>query len=120
MFQSIAYAQDSAPQEKTMTQQLIGLAPIFVVFIIFYFLIIRPQSKRSKEEQQMRNTLQIGNKVITVGGVFGTITEIDSEKGVVSLNIAPNVNITMYKSSIASLLKEKEVKVEEKTEEKKK
>lgn len=120
MFQSIAYAQDSTTQEKTIGQQLIGLTPIFVVFIIFYFLIIRPQSKRNKEEQQMRNTLQIGNKIVTTGGVFGTIMEIDSEKSVVSVNIAPNVNITMHKSSIASLLKEKENKIEEKNESKKK
>ena len=120
MFQSIAYAQDSAVEEKTIGQQLIGLAPIFVVFIIFYFLIIRPQSKRNKEEQQMRNALQIGNKVVTIGGVFGTVMEIDNEKNVVSLNIAPNVNVTIYKSSIASVLKEKEAKIEEKTEEKNK
>lgn len=114
MFQSVAYAQEPATQQKTLPQQLIGLAPIFIVFIIFYFLIIRPQSKRSKEEQQMRNSLQIGNKVVTIGGVFGTITEIDNEKGVISLNIAPNVNIVMYKSSIASMLTEKNEQNEQK------
>lgn len=90
-----------------MTQQIVGLLPIFLVFIVFYMFIIRPQSKKAKEDKQMRSSLQIGNRIVTISGVFGTIAEIDDEKNVVSLNIAPNVNITVYKSSIASVLKEK-------------
>ncbi len=96
-------AETSAPQGNPIA----GLLPIVVIFAIFYFLIIRPQTKRAKEEKQMREGLQIGNKIVTTSGIFGTITEIDNLKSVVSVSIAKDVTIVMYKSSIANVLKEK-------------
>lgn len=103
-FNSIVNAAETgAPQGNPIA----GLLPIVVIFAIFYFLIIRPQTKRAKEEKQMREGLQIGNKIVTTSGIFGTITEIDNLKSVVSVSIAKDVTIVMYKSSIANVLKEK-------------
>ena len=112
MLNSIAHAS-----EATTTAQanpIMGFLPIIIIFAVFYFLIIRPQSKRAKEEQIMRNSLQIGNKVVTTSGIFGTISEIDNEKGVVSVSLAKDVTVVMYKTSIANVLKDK--KEETKTE----
>lgn len=114
LLNSVAYAAEGAtPQGNPIT----GLLPIVAIFAIFYFLIIRPQSKRAKEEQKMRDALQIGNRVTTISGIFGTVTEIDNAKGLVSVSIAKDVAVTMYKSSIVSVLKKAE---EEKKEEDKK
>ena len=112
MLNAIAHAS-----EATTTAQanpIMGFLPIIIIFAVFYFLIIRPQSKRAKEEQTMRNSLQIGNKVVTTSGIFGTISEIDNEKGVVSVSLAKDVTVVMYKTSIANVLKDK--KEETKTE----
>ena len=103
-FNSIAQAAEAtAPHGNPIA----GFLPIVAIFAIFYFLIIRPQTKRAKEEKQMRESLQIGNKVVTTSGIFGTVTEIDETKGVISISIAKDVTIVMYKSSVATVLKEK-------------
>jgi preprotein translocase subunit YajC len=112
MLNAIAHAS-----ETTTTAQanpIMGFLPIIIIFAVFYFLIIRPQSKRAKTEQTMRNSIQIGNKVLTTSGIFGTIAEIDNEKGVVSVSLAKDVTVVMYKTSIANVLKDKkeEIKVE--------
>lgn len=104
-FVSTANAADATTQASN---PIIGMLPIVVIFVIFYFLIIRPQSKKIKTEQKMRESLQIGNKVVTLSGIFGTISEIDNEKGVVSLNISKGVDIIVLKASISEVLKEKE------------
>ena len=105
MFFSTANAADAATQTSN---PIVGMLPIVVIFVIFYFLIIRPQSKKIKTEQKMRESLQIGNKVVTISGIFGSISEIDNEKSVISLNISKGVDIVVLKSSIAEVLKEKE------------
>ena len=104
-FVSTANAADATAQTSN---PIIGMLPIVVIFVIFYFLIIRPQSKKIKTEQKMRESLQIGNKVVTLSGIFGTISEIDNEKSVVSLNISKGVDIVVLKASISEILKEKE------------
>lgn len=104
-FISTANASDATTQTSN---PIIGMLPIVVIFVIFYFLIIRPQSKKIKTEQKMRESLQIGNKVVTLSGIFGTISEIDNEKSVVSLNISKGVDIVVLKASISEILKEKE------------
>lgn len=105
MFFQVAHAAEVAPKN-----QIMNFVPIILIFVIFYFFIIRPQSKKLKEEQKMRNDLQIGNKIVTTSGVFGTVSEIDDKKSLVSITIAKDVTIVMYKTSIASILKENESK----------
>ena len=112
MLNAIAHASESTTTAQA--NPIMGFLPIIIIFAVFYFLIIRPQSKRAKEEQTMRNSIQIGNKVVTTSGIFGTISEIDNEKGVVSVSLAKDVTVVMYKTSIANVLKDK--KDETKTE----
>lgn len=68
------------------------------IFFIFYFMIIRPQQKRAKEREKMLNALEKGDKVITTGGIYGTIAGI--EEKTVLLQISDNVKIKLDKSAI--------------------
>lgn len=68
------------------------------IFFIFYFMIIRPQQKRAKEREKMLNAIEKGDKVITSGGIYGTIAGIEDKT--VLLQIADNVKIKLDKSAI--------------------
>ena len=80
----------------------IGLLPIVLMFVLLYFLMIRPQMKRAKEAKAMIEALQKGDEVITAGGVLGRITKLSD--GYVSLEIAPNTEIAVQRSAVQVLL----------------
>jgi len=82
------------------------LLPFALIFAVFYFLIIRPQSKRQKEHQSMIKALQKGDHVVSAGGMHGTIQSISEDSDVVTLEIADKVRVKMNRSSI-SRVKEK-------------
>jgi preprotein translocase subunit YajC len=79
-----------------------GLIPFIVLFIVFYFLLIRPQSKRAKEHKKMVEALAKGDEVITQGGVYGKITEVAEEA--VTVEIADNVQIKVQRPAVTSVL----------------
>lgn len=81
---------------------LIGLLPIVLMFVLLYFLMIRPQMKRQKEHRQMVESLQKGDEVVTAGGVLGRITKLGD--AYVSVEIAPNTEISVQKASVQMLL----------------
>jgi len=74
--------------------------PLVLIFVVFYFLLIRPQQKQAKEHQQFLNDLKTGNKVITKGGLHGTITGLTDT--VATLEIAQDVKVKISRSAIAS------------------
>jgi len=80
----------------------IGLLPIVLMFVLLYFLMIRPQMKRAKETKQMIEALQKGDEVITAGGVLGRITKLGD--AYISLEIAPNTEINVQKAAVQLLL----------------
>jgi preprotein translocase subunit YajC len=80
----------------------IGLLPIVLMFVLLYFLMIRPQMKRAKETKAMIEALQKGDEVITAGGMLGRITKISD--AYLSLEIAPNLEITVQKAAVQVLL----------------
>lgn len=84
---------------------LILFAPLILVF---YFLLIRPQRRRTQEQQALLADLEVGDEVMTSGGIFGTVTEIDDDEGTVSVEIAPGTTIRMVKAGIARRLVEDE------------
>lgn len=71
-----------------------------VLFAIVYFFMIRPQNKKQKEIQKFRNSLTVGQDVITIGGVHGTIKAINEEEGTVQLEVATGVKMTFSKEAI--------------------
>ncbi|MDD5225432.1 MAG: preprotein translocase subunit YajC [bacterium] len=77
-----------------------GLVMLAAIFAIFYFLLIRPQQKRTKEHQELLKSLKRGDDVITTGGIFGRIAEID--EGTVMLEVAEKVKIKVARDQIAA------------------
>ena len=104
MIISPAYAQ-AAPAGDT---GFIGFLPIILMFVLLYFLMIRPQMKRAKETKAMIEALQKGDEVITAGGVIGRITRIGDTY--IGLEIAPNVEITVQKAAVQALLPKGSIK----------
>jgi preprotein translocase subunit YajC len=86
-----------------------SLMPIFLIFIVFYFLLIRPQTKKQKEHQKMLDNLKKGDRIITASGMYGSVHEIQGN--IVKLRISDNVNVQLLKSAIATVVKEGEVEV---------
>lgn len=81
---------------------LASLIPLIIIFVVFYFLLIRPQSKRAKEHRNMVSALQKGDEVTTNGGVLGRITETDD--AFVTIEIADNVEVRVQRHAIHALM----------------
>ena len=83
--------------------------PLILIFVIFYFFLIRPQQKRVKDHKQMVENLKRGDEIITSGGIIGTIDRI-MEDDRIEVIISENVKVQIIRSTITSLLKKEEVK----------
>lgn len=79
----------------------VSLIPLLIIFVLFYMLIIRPQSKRIKEHQELVGGLKTGDKVVTGGGIFATVVKVNDNE--VTLEIAPGVNVKAQKHTISTL-----------------
>lgn len=82
---------------------LVSLAPMLIIFGIFYLLLILPMRKRQKAAQQMIQALKKGDRVVTNGGLYGEIAAVDDSSATVMLRIADNVKVKVAKSAIAGL-----------------
>jgi preprotein translocase subunit YajC len=80
---------------------LISLALPLLMIVGFYFLLIRPQRTRQRTQQALLSALEVGDDVMTTGGIFGSIVEIDEDEGVITVEIAPGTRIRMVRSGIA-------------------
>ena len=96
----VAYA--AGPAAGGGAGGIASFIPLILIFGVFYFMLIRPQQKQAKLQQQFLNDLKNGNKVVTKGGIHGTITGLTDS--VVTLEIADNVRIKVSRSSIGSPL----------------
>ena len=76
--------------------------PMVAIFVVFYFLLIRPQQKKAKEAKTMLEALQKGDEVVTAGGMLGRISKLDEQY--VTVEVAPNIEITVQRAAIAQLL----------------
>ena len=87
-----------------MEQMLIQLMPLFLIFAIFYFLLIRPQQRRAKEHREMVAAVQRGDKIVSSGGVRGKVVKVIGDTDV-EVEISSGVNVVMIKSTIAEVEK---------------
>ena len=83
--------------------------PLILIFVIFYFFLIRPQQKRVKDHKAMVESLKRGDEIITSGGIIGTIERV-MEDDRIEVNIGDNVKVQVIKTTITSLLKKEEIK----------
>jgi len=78
-------------------ETLISLSPIILMFVIFYFLLIRPQQKRQKQVREMQANIQKGDSIITIGGLHGAVEAIDEDQIVINCG---TVNLTFDRAAI--------------------
>jgi preprotein translocase subunit YajC len=96
-FISSAYAQDAAQADP------FGFfLPMIVIFVAFYFLLIRPQQKRQKEHTALISAISSGDEVVTAGGVLGKVTAVSEHY--VTLQVAENVEIKVQKSTVSAVV----------------
>lgn len=95
-----AYAQaaGAATQENT----LLTFLPMVAIFVVFYFLLIRPQQRKQKESRAMLEALEKGNEVVTAGGILGRIVKLDEQYATVE--VASGTQLVVQRSSISQLL----------------
>ncbi|UFS70534.1 preprotein translocase subunit YajC [Geomonas sp. RF6] len=86
-----------------LPQQMQQILPLIFMFAIFYFLLIRPQQKKAKEHRALLDSLKRGDQVVTAGGMHGKVSALDDQ--VVTLEVAPGVNVKINKPFIASIVK---------------
>lgn len=82
----------SSGRGKIDMEMLIGLSPIILMFVVFYFLLIRPQQKRQKKVAEMQTNLKKGDEIVTIGGIRGTVDAIDEDVVVVKVNASQTLN----------------------------
>ena len=100
---------------------LTGFLPLIAIVFIFYFLIIRPQNKKRKETEKMLSALKKGDRVVTIGGLHGTVQSV--KDSTVIIKVDDNVKLEFLRSAVSNVItasKEKEEKIEDKSGEKEK
>lgn len=84
--------------------QLAAFLPLVLMGVIFYFLLIRPQNQRRRAQMQMQSELAVGDDVVTSAGIYGTITEIDDDYQVVTLEVSPGTEVRFARAAVAQRL----------------
>ncbi len=102
MFISPAYAQGAEGGAAGMVMQL---APLLLIFGVFYFLLIRPQQKKQKEHREMMAGLKRGDRVITAGGIIGKVTTVKDGVDEVEVEIAKDVRVSVLRATISDILR---------------
>lgn len=96
-----AYAQDAGGA----TGMIMQLAPLLLIFGVFYFLLIRPQQKKLKDHREMLRQLKRNDRVVTAGGIVATVTKVRDDSDEVEAEIAPNVRVMLVRGTIGSVLR---------------
>lgn len=102
LFIFLAQAQPAAPTAPAGSG-LIGLLPIVLIFVIGYYVMIRPQMRRQKDQQRLISALKTGDDVITASGIHGRITNV--KETTVIVKVADNVKLEMEKSAVTNVVK---------------
>lgn len=102
MFISNAYAQAPAAADTGLMGNLSTFLPLVLMFVVMYFLMIRPQQKRAKEQRNMMEALGKGDEVITAGGMLGKVSKVT--ESYITLEIAAGTEVVIQKNSVTTLL----------------
>ena len=102
MFATPAYAQAAgAAQSGSTAGAIVSLLPLVLIFVVFYFLMIRPQQKRMKALQDAVGAVKKGDTVVTAGGLIGKVTKVDETE--VEIELGTNVKVRAIKSTLAEI-----------------
>ena len=94
-----AHAQAAAQQPS----MLASFIPLILIFLIFYFLLIRPQQKKQKEHKVLLDSIQRGDEILSSGGILGKVIKVDNNK--LTVEISKGVHVTIIRSTVADVIK---------------
>jgi preprotein translocase subunit YajC len=100
MFSTPAYAQVGG---SVGGFDLMALAPLVLIFVVFYFLLIRPQQKRAKEHKELLTKIQRNDRVVTTGGLIGKVAKVHDERDELEVDIAEGVRVHVRRSMISDV-----------------
>ena len=93
-----------APGTQPASSMLPQLVPFLFIAVIFYFVLIRPQQQRAKQQAELVSSIKSGDEVLTNSGIYGTITNVNPERKTVTVRIADNVKVVMARDSVSTVL----------------
>jgi len=102
VFISNAYAQAAPAAGGDLTSSLTSMLPLVLMFVVLYFIMIRPQMKKQKEHRAMIDALAKGDEVATAGGMLGRVTALG--EGTLTVQVAPGVEVQMQRSAVVQVL----------------
>ena len=100
MFISLAYAQGAGASAGSGFEALL---PLVLIFVVFYFLLIRPQQKKMKEHRDLLASVSKGDKIVTGGGIVGKVTKVDGDEDLI-VQIASDVKVTVKRSLVSTVI----------------
>lgn len=109
-FISDAFADGAAAAGQSSESGLLGMLPLLLIFVLFYFMLIRPQAKRAKELKNMVAALAKGDEIVTNGGLLGRINEVG--ESFLSVQIADGVEVKIQRQSVSALVPKGTIKSE--------
>ncbi|MBG0775767.1 MAG: preprotein translocase subunit YajC [Desulfovibrionaceae bacterium] len=101
-FEDVAHAMATGAQGGEAGNPLIGFLPLIIMFAIFYFLLIRPQQKKAKQHKESLSALGRGHYILTGGGFYGRIVDVDGD--VLTVELADNVQVKINRAYVAGKL----------------
>lgn len=90
--------------QQSQANPIVAFLPLLLMGVVFYFLLIRPQNQRRRAQLEMQSDVEVGDEIVTTAGIYGTITDIDDDYGIVTVEVAPNTDIRMARAAIAQRL----------------
>ncbi len=105
LFSTPAYAQDASGGMLGNLAGITQFLPIVLIFIVFYFLLIRPQQQRQKALKATVAAIKRGDRVITAGGIIGVVQRVRDGADEIEVEIAPNVRVQVVRDTISTVLK---------------
>lgn len=101
MLISPAYAQAAGPPGAF---DFVSLLPLVLIFVVFYFLLIRPQQKKMRDHRAMVDAVKKGDQVVTAGGIIGRVAKVEAGDNTVMVEIAPNVQVKVARHTISDII----------------
>ena len=99
----LAYAMGGNGGGGGQGSQIMSFLPIILIFVIFYFMLIRPQQKRAKEQRSKLASIKVGDNILTAGGIFGKVTGI--RENILTVEISDKVRVKISRSHVADIVK---------------
>ena len=106
----LAYAMGAPGGGGGQGSQIWSFLPIIFIFVIFYFLLIRPQQRQRKEHQNLLATLKVGDQILTSGGIYGKVTGI--RENIITVEISDKVRVKVNRGNVAGVVKQDVMKTE--------